>query len=244
MDAAALEVLDRIHEMYSRSWDQLLAIVAILAVLLGGIVPFWIQWAQRRLFKAEQQELELSIQEGITAATRDLEEQLKQTLTDELESGQTELRTSVKRSASLLEGHSLFLQGQLLLLNRQPVLALSIFIGSAKEYLTAKEEYRLQCTFLNIKLASEILTRNPVLPPGAVAMGEPGGSDRDRIDGELESKFKSLIGRLKDANTDSRYTLEIDAMQTAFRAAVKARDKYVDGDGKTSAESEDKPRVT
>ncbi|QTL98611.1 hypothetical protein GM661_11875 [Iocasia frigidifontis] len=134
-----LEIINKVDNFYNSSWNKLIVILSGFFLILTILVPIFIGWYQKRLFKIEEREIKLFVKEEI--------EKAKQSLIDDIES-KVDIKTSQFREMfdnQILNTNSIinFVNANNLYTSKNYESALIGYIKSAKQGIEANSLKRV-----------------------------------------------------------------------------------------------------
>ena len=142
-----LEILEKVNQFYSQSFEQLILITIVILTFVGVVLPILIMLYQKRLFKLEQQEIEISIKNNLSIELKTIEDKIRNEYKEkelEFESKILRIEEEIKIQSSKSLGGILHVQGNGYYLSQKYIRALESFIEASGNHLTAKNESGLK----------------------------------------------------------------------------------------------------
>jgi hypothetical protein len=155
-----IDLINKVDSFYNSAWDKLIIIGYIAFAVIGIIVPFVIQWYQKKSLKISEELLKKEIENH----TLKLKTELLTNINEQLESKLKVFENKILRLTSSMNAKIFHIQGNIHCINGDLSSGFIDFINAAQDYLICEDYYNLQVIFNNIStLCLKELTYEQVL---------------------------------------------------------------------------------
>jgi hypothetical protein len=187
----AIEWLDKIDGMYSRSLTSMLTYLSLVLVIVGVIVPLLIAFYQQKKSQIDAKELKGQVDDLIKSARTELNLYLDKAIKDEIQTVEmkvVDIKKDLKKSIDLALGGVFFLQGDIYRSRGDLVVAIENFLTSAESSLPSENDANVQVSLTQI---ADCLSR----------MNKTMMDDNN----DLIKKLKSFLVNLKKNDSTQRF---------------------------------------
>jgi tetratricopeptide (TPR) repeat protein len=205
--ANPIEIIHSVTSFYEVAWAHLMWFIGIVGVIAGIAIPSLSYLIQRRLFKAEEREINSKIDNRLTELRTEMADFLTEKLKQEMEIFDKKLEAkeeALNKRAAKAQGNVFHVQGSLLLQGQHYLSALSSYLNAALFQIEGDDERNLRGVLQQITICLNGIT-NVDLPERC--------EDVERIN--------KLISLLKEKNQNGRYSDAINKLNKEFDAAMK-----------------------
>jgi hypothetical protein len=142
----AIDLITKVDSFYNSAWEKLVIIVSISFGIVGIIVPFIIQWYQKKTLKISEELLKSDIETKALKIKSDLLLEIDNTL--EVKMKQFDLKLEKHNASS--NAKSFHLQGVSMIKEGKFSNALSDFVKASEDFLFSENYQNLQRSLKNI----------------------------------------------------------------------------------------------
>ncbi len=143
----AIDLINKVDAFYNSAWDKLVIVGSVSFAVIGILVPFVIQWYQKKTLKVSEERLKKDIENHSLKLKAEILDDINKTLEERIKDFEKKIE-ELNASATAKAFH---LQGNGQLADNFIAGALSDFVTAAKNYLLCGDYSNLQ-TVLRIIL--------------------------------------------------------------------------------------------
>lgn len=135
-----IELINKVDTFYNSAWDKLVLIGSISFAVIGLLVPFVIQWYQKKSLKISEELLKNEMLNQAAILKGEILEDINNTLADRIK----DFENKIDELNASITGKTFHLQGNGHLNDKLYDEALSDYIKSAQNYLLCHDHNNLQ----------------------------------------------------------------------------------------------------
>lgn len=143
---SGIELINNVDSFYNSAWDKLIIVGSVAFGVIGILVPFVIQWYQKKTLKISEELLKKEIESQNTKIKAELLEDINQTLNERIEVFEKKiekLNASTNAKAFHLQGNSQLDEG--------------FISGALSDYITASHDYLICEDFSNLQTVLRLI---------------------------------------------------------------------------------------
>jgi hypothetical protein len=141
--SSQIDLVDKVDSFYNNAWGKLIIVGAVAFGIIGIIVPFVIQWYQKRTLKVSEELLKKDIESKVSKMKSGILVELAPQIEQEF--------TKYEKKIKILNAKTFLIQGKLNLEKNYYHPALSNFIAASFSFIVSDDYHNLQHT-LNLIL--------------------------------------------------------------------------------------------
>jgi len=205
-DLDTLKILESIHNFYDSAWDKLVIFGTLLVAIVGILIPIVVLYAQRLMYKVEENKMKNELQIKMTEVKNTLENSVEEkfkNLSETLNKKIDDVEKSSKGSVCLM-------QGNFYLSNRSYSTATLSYIASVNNFLETTDQRNLQTALEMLTATFSYLY------------------EKDIEDSEIiVEKFDAVIKKLHQKDTEGQYSKYIEKLSKSMKEARNRKPKPV-----------------
>jgi len=135
-----IELINKVDTFYNSAWDKLVLIGTISFAVIGLLVPFVIQWYQKKSLKVSEELLKKEMENQSMKLKAEILEDINNTLEERIK----DFENKINELNASITAKTFHLQGNGHLADKLYAEALSDYITAAQNYLISHEHHNLQ----------------------------------------------------------------------------------------------------
>lgn len=145
----SIELINKVDSFYNSAWDKLIIVGSVSFAVIGVLVPFIIQWYQKKTLKISEELLKKEIEHQALKIKEDMLGEIEKTLEERVgifENKIVELNASTTAKTFHLQGNGQ-LEG-------------NFFLGALEDYIIAAQNYIVCGEYANLQTVLSIIHDN------------------------------------------------------------------------------------
>jgi hypothetical protein len=147
-----IELINKVDSFYNSAWDKLIVSGSLALAVIGLLVPYLIQWYQKKNLKISEELLKRDIENQSLKLKSELLDDINKTLEEKIQ----EFETKLEKMQASTYARAHHLQANLQTDNGD-------FLGAYADYYYSAQEYLLCEDFVNLNIVLKIIL-NDCLP--------------------------------------------------------------------------------
>ena len=135
-----IDLITKVDSFYNSAWDKLIIVVTLSFAIIGILIPFVIQWYQKKTLNISESLLKKEIEAQTIKIKEELLAEIKEELTEKL----IVFEKNIEKIQASSDGKSFHIQGNMQFNKGLVAEALGDFIASAEFYLVGEDYRNLQ----------------------------------------------------------------------------------------------------
>ena len=141
-----IDLITKVDSFYNSAWDKLIIVVTLSFAIIGILIPFVIQWYQKKTLNISESLLKKEIEAQTIKIKEELLAEIKEELTEKL----IVFEKNIEKIKASSDGKSFHIQGNMQFKNGLIRDALGDFIAAAGFYLVGEDYLNLQTVMKSI----------------------------------------------------------------------------------------------